>query len=91
MKSSKLFPGPKRVPKRVFASSAGSSEYKHNLPDTDGFKDGMLGWKAGRSAGGTAGANRQVPVPFHDKGQPGEGGFAYDSSCAPYLTDKGKP
>jgi hypothetical protein len=91
MKSSKLFPGPKSRPKRVFASAAGNSEYKHVLPNEDGYKDGMVGWKAGRSAGGESGAGRITPVPFHDKSQPGQGGLAYDASMAPYLTDKGKP
>ena len=88
---SKLFPGPSRRPKRTFASAAGNSEYKHVLPDEDGFKEGMVGWKASRPAGGEKGAGRTAPVPFHDKGQSGEGGLAYDASLAGVMSDKGKP
>jgi hypothetical protein len=91
MKSRGLFPGPSSRPKRSFASAAGNSEYKHVLPDTDGFRDGALGWKAGRSAGGTSGNNRQVPIPFHDTAQSGEGGLAWDASAAAAMSDKGKP
>jgi hypothetical protein len=91
MKSRGLFPGPSSRPKRTFASAAGNSEYKHVLPDTDGYKDGALGWKAGRSAGGTSGNNRQVPIPFHDTAQSGEGGLAWDASAAAAMSDKGKP
>jgi hypothetical protein len=91
MKSRGLFPGPSSRPKRSFASAAGNSEYTHVLPNTDGYKDGALGWKAGRSAGGTSGNNRQVPMPFKNRGQSGEGGLAYDASCAEYMTDKAKP
>jgi hypothetical protein len=92
MKSRGLVPGPRSVPKRSFASSAGNSEYKHNLPNTDGFQEGMTGWRAGRSAGGISGNNRLAYRPlFQDKSLTGEGGLAYDGSAAPYLTDKGKP
>jgi hypothetical protein len=88
----KLFPGPSSRPKRSgYGGSAGNSQYTHVLPNTDGYRDGTTGWRAGRSAGGTSGANKQVPPPYHDKSQPGEGGLAYDASCAEYLTDKGKP
>ena len=38
MKSRGLFPGPSSRPKRSFASAAGNSEYKHVLPDTDGYQ-----------------------------------------------------
>jgi hypothetical protein len=91
MKSRGLFPGPSSRPKRTFASAAGNSEYKHVLPDTDGFRDGATGWKAGRSAGGTSGANRLAPIPFHDTAQSGEGGLAWDASAAAAMSDKGKP
>ncbi len=91
MKSRGLFPGPSSRPKRTFASAAGNSEYKHVLPDTDGFKDGATGWKAGRSAGGTSGNNRQVPMAFHDTTHSGEGGLAWDASAAAAMSDKGKP
>jgi hypothetical protein len=91
MKSRGLFPGPSSRPKRTFASAAGNSEYKHVLPDTDGYRDGSTGWKAGRSAGGTSGNNRQAPMPFNDTAQSGEGGLAWDASCAEYMTDKAKP
>jgi hypothetical protein len=62
MKSRGLFPGPSSRPKRTFASAAGNSEYKHTLTDND-FEEGSLGWKAGRSAGGISGANRQTIGP----------------------------
>jgi hypothetical protein len=91
MKSRRLFPGPSSRPKRTFASAAGNSEYKHVLPDTDGYRDGSTGWKAGRSAGGTSGANRLAPIPFHDTAQSGEGGLAWDASAAAAMSDKGKP
>jgi hypothetical protein len=91
MKSRGLFPGPSTRPKRTFASAAGNSEYKHVLPDTDGYRDGSAGWKAGRSAGGTSGNNRQAPTPFHDTAQSGEGGLAWDASAAAAMSDKGKP
>ena len=92
MKSRGLFPGPSSRPKRSgYGGSAGNSEYTHVLPNTDGYKDGALGWKAGRSAGGTSGNNRQVPMPFKNRGQSGEGGLAYDASCAEYMTEKAKP
>jgi hypothetical protein len=94
MKSRGLFPGPRSVPKRSFASAAGNSEYKSG-PHTDtgsGGQDGMTGWKAGRSAGGISGKNRLAGRPaFQDKGMSGDGGFAYDASCAGFMTDKGKP
>ena len=93
MKSSRgLFPGPRSVPKRIFASAAGNSEYKHNLPDTDGFQEGMTGWKAGRAGGGISGKNRLVGRPsFQDKALQGDGGLAYDASCSQFMADKGKP
>ena len=92
MKSRGLFPGPSSRPKRSgYGGSAGNSEYTHVLPNTDGYKDGALGWKAGRSAGGTSGNNRQVPMPFNDTAQPGEGGLAWDASAAAAMSDKGKP
>jgi hypothetical protein len=92
MKSRGLFPGPKSRPKRSFASAAGNSEYKHNLPNEDGFQEGMTGWKAGRSAGGVSGNNRQTNRPmFHDKAQSGEGGCAWDASAEKAMRDAGKP
>jgi hypothetical protein len=92
MKSRGLFPGPSSRPKRTFASAAGNSEYKHNLPDTDGFEEGSTGWKAGRSAGGISGANRMAGRPvFQDQALSGDGGLAWDASAAKAMRDKGKP
>jgi hypothetical protein len=92
MKSRGLFPGPRSIPKRSFNSAAGNSEYKHALPNTDGYQDGMTGWKAGRSAGGVSGENRTAGSPiFNDSSLIGEGGLAYDKSAKPFLTDQGKP
>jgi hypothetical protein len=91
-KSRSLFPGPKSIPKRSFASAAGNSEYKHNLPNTDGFQEGSLGWRAGRSAGGISGRNRQAGRPtFQDKSLSGDGGLSWDSSASAAMSDKGKP
>jgi hypothetical protein len=91
MKSRGLFPGPRSVPKRSFASAAGNSEYKHNLPNTDGFQEGMTGWKSGRTGGGISGRNRLAGRPlFQDKTLSGEGGLAYDASLSSVLGDKGK-
>jgi hypothetical protein len=93
MKSRGLFPGPRSVPKRSgYGGSAGNSEYKHVLPDTDGFQEGMTGWRAGRSAGGISGKNRLAYRPlFQDNMLTGEGGLAYDASCRQFMADKGKP
>jgi hypothetical protein len=91
MAKSKLFPGPRSVPKRTFASSAGNSQYTHSLPDSEGF-EGSLGWKAGRSAGGISGKNRQTNRPvFQAKSLQGDGGLAYDASAERAMTDVGKP
>jgi hypothetical protein len=91
MKSRGLFPGPKSRPKRTFASSAGNSEYKHTLTDND-FQEGSLGWKAGRSAGGISGKNRQTNRPvFQARGMPGDGGLAWDASAERAMSDGGKP
>jgi hypothetical protein len=97
-KSRGLFPGPKSRPKRVFASAAGSPPVapKQHTDDGFGYEQGMMGWKAGRMAGG-----QSIDQPM--KGKPasaggaqfdslqGEGGMAYDSSMAPYLSDRSKP
>jgi hypothetical protein len=93
MKSRGLFPGPRSVPKRSgYGGSAGNSEYKHVLPDTDGFQEGMTGWKSGRTGGGISGRNRLAGRPlFQDKSLSGEGGLAYDASLSSVLGDKGKP
>jgi hypothetical protein len=91
MKSRGLFPGPSSRPKRTFAGAAGNSEYKHNLTDND-FMEGSLGWKAGRSAGGISGKNRQTNRPvFQAKGMTGDGGLAWDDSAAKAMADGGKP
>jgi hypothetical protein len=92
MKSRGLFPGPRSVPKRSFASAAGNSEYKHVLPDTNGYQEGMTGWKASRPGGGISGVNRLAGRPlFQDRALSGEGGLAYDASLDSILGDKGKP
>jgi hypothetical protein len=93
MKSRGLFPGPKSVPKRSFASAAGNSEYSKTHTDTGkGYEVGMTGWKASRPAGGISGANRLAGRPLaQDRSLQGDGGFAVDSSAAPYVLDKGKP
>jgi hypothetical protein len=92
MKSRGLFPGPSSRPKRVFASAAGTSEAKHVLPNTDGYEEGMVGWKASRSAGGNSGKNRLAGRPvFQDKGLSGDGGCAWDASAAKAMGDVGKP
>jgi hypothetical protein len=91
MKSRGLFPGPKSRPKRTFASAAGNSEYTHNLTDNDG-QEGSVGWKAGRSAGGISGRNRQTNRPmFQAKGMSGDGGCAWDASAEAAMADRGKP
>jgi hypothetical protein len=91
-KSRGLFPGPKSIPKRTFASAAGNSEYKHNLPNADGFEEGMSGWKAGRSAGGVSGTNRLAGRPvFQDRSLSGDGGLAWDATAAKAMNDPGKP
>jgi hypothetical protein len=84
MKSRGLFPGPRSVPKRSgYGGSAGNSEYKHVLPDTDGFQEGMSG---------ISGKNRLAYRPlFQDNMLTGEGGLAYDASCRQFMADKGKP
>jgi hypothetical protein len=92
MKSRGLFPGPRSRPKRVFASSAGNSEYKHNLPNEDGFQEGMTGWKASRPAGGISGKNRLAGRPvFQDASLGGDGGLAYEANISHAMGDKGKP
>jgi hypothetical protein len=88
---SKLFPGPSSRPKRVFAASAGNSQHTHVLPNEDGYKGGMLGWKGSRSAGGPGAASRSAAAPHHNSAQAGEGGLAWDSSMSGVMTDKGKP
>ena len=94
MKSRGLFPGPRSVPKRSgFGGSAGNSEYTHVLPNTDGFQEGMTGWKAGRTGGGISGKNRLAGRPIFDdhSDSGGEGGFACDPALNALLGDKGKP
>lgn len=90
MKSRGLFPGPRSRPKRSFNSAAGNSEYRSTPPGPPG--NGSLGWKAGRSAGGISGANRQTNRPTYNHGPtPGDGGLAWDSSADAAMRDAGKP
>jgi hypothetical protein len=92
MKSSGLFPHKAAYRRGNRNSAAGNSEYKHNLPNEDGYEEGSVGWKASRQAGGQSGNNRLAGRPvFQAKGMSGEGGLAWDTSAAKAMTDHGKP
>lgn len=92
MKSKGIFPhkaGYKRG--NVGGGSAGNSTEPYSAPDNDGYKDGMLGWRSSRKAGGTSGDDMLADRPkASNKSMSGSGGWAWDSSAAPYMGTKGR-
>lgn len=89
-----LFPGPRSIPKRLFQSAAGNSEYRHVLPDTNDYETGAVGWRSGRAGGGETGQRMKGPGQrpiWNHVAQTGEGGLAWDASATQAMTDRGKP
>jgi hypothetical protein len=91
MKSSGIFPHKAGYKRGARNSAAGNSSAAYSAPDTDGYKDGMLGYRASRKGGGQSGADMLDDRPKNtDKGMSGSGGYAWDSSMSPYMGKKGK-
>jgi hypothetical protein len=95
-KSRGLFPGPKSIPKRSFASAAGNSSSDNRPgaqgPHTHDYRDGMLGWRGSRPGGGEKFSDKNSDRPkISGQGELlGDGGLAWDSSAAIAMSDKGK-
>lgn len=91
MKSKTLFPRRASRSGTKNNSAAGNSTATYSAPDNDGYKDGMLGWRGSRRAGGMAGDDMISDRPkLNNRGMSGSGGLAWDSSMSPYMGTKGK-
>lgn len=94
MKSKGVFPRGGPVARRrsnVGGGSAGNSTTAYTAPNDDGYKDGMLGWRASRKGGGTSGDDMIADRPKgNNRSMSGAGGLAWDSSMSGYMGSKGK-
>lgn len=92
MKSKGLFPHrAQRSGYRNHSAAGNSSSSNKPGPSSDGYKEGMLGWREGRVAGGQTMSQKLGPARPTDRSMAGDGGLAYDSSAAGAMRDTGKP
>jgi len=87
-KSGGLFPhraGRSRT--NAYGGSAGNSSSNNKPgPGTTDYDRGFTGERSSRQAGGESLNQKMQGRPLYsDKAQPGDGGFAWDSSMSPYL------
>lgn len=78
--------------KNLFGGSAGNSASNNKPTSGDGYKEGMLGWREGRQAGGQSISQKvaEKPIPT-DTRLDGHGGLAFDRSAAAAMNDSGRP